>query len=1253
MVDGYPNFEAFAEIAGLMGSTDTPELDELERQYATLVSSLKDFSRESTMALIASLLTYPAFHANTIRLETLQQLAQRNCKGTNKPTRHRLVQWLKAAGKGWAAAMEDPVEDVFVSNVVTSIGNSRVFEGIWEANDFWLQQALNALRAFRGERWVQDLFTEVNGLLAMSEEIARRCDLARFAMGGGSTRSDLDVPSESDLEVRSAYVHFSARDLSEMRASLGIIHAFVHDEAPAAGTESNSTLQRRPLQRFGDSVIVALPAAISPAIRLHVVERVIQLGKVEEYQRALSTQQINQLFVDGLENLRAERVEIPDLPALPPNSPAKVQEVAKFDDGKFTHIIFFEDRVLDFPKDGVGGVLDLVGEPGDLIVQHTQRCAELLADRRDYRGGLTIAVVGGLGRAFVFGLEKLPPHWYGAAFRLPDFVALSRVQRTRLLDIWKLKEQELSLRSRGVDLLNVSGELNLLGFWHGHGRRLVPRSVPLDGRAMVQVGTDFIAGVRQEMRTKYDFHAVPRRNPDVWVSVRRYNIDSYFRELEGELIYADEQDVRQGRLRGLVETQRRFWWLSTVDQYEERLHRDIQFRIWEALLNWLPKFVSVAEDAFEDLAEGPIEIALRFSDLETWRSESLRDLPPAPEKLPLRISRKFSIIELTLPVGFLRVFAQPKNVAERKLLDACFKGIAALVGRTAEFDRAAAVQRIVSNDDARFFHLAYAQNFRQHTASTDRLQSRFVGEGDVNFAAVGVVQRLLPASTGKQLTGKEECNRFLHAVVDDCWDRTRSLLHNLTRDSVVTLALRNVEAVEQDRHQWELTAKAVMATHTDRDEVVTAAGKRENERSEAALVSRVIVEMAVCTCPAEGNVMSRADFDLLLGLVRLLLYAATSSDAINYGLTPAKLALFPNGEFVADDGYYKTIIQPYTAEQFIGQFSAAAEEYTEYFTDPAKKAAEAVKPFEEAFVTAFSAEYGLTPDELVDAFRAIEAEGMSDERLVISRTNEQLRRSLAAKGGLSAEKTELLLRNFALWPRGSWERTPPGFSAKDWYPWRYRRRLSLLARPLVRTGEAATDNVIFAPGLVRDCVEMLLIRLLSGRLPAEGFHSTAMRSWIGEITRRRGDEFEQQVGAELRKLGFKAIVSQSMAVFGADESYGDVDVFAWRIGARDIFAIECKRLRAAKTVAEIGEQLHEFEGTEMDRLARHLRRCRWLAEHPQEVQRVTGLREANVNIVPVLVTSTIVPMQFVQGLPLPPKQIVPFTRLQQWVTSAP
>jgi hypothetical protein len=209
----------------------------------------------------------------------------------------------------------------------------------------------------------------------------------------------------------------------------------------------------------------------------------------------------------------------------------------------------------------------------------------------------------------------------------------------------------------------------------------------------------------------------------------------------------------------------------------------------------------------------------------------------------------------------------------------------------------------------------------------------------------------------------------------------------------------------------------------------------------------------------------------------------------------------------------------------------------------------------------------------------------------------------------------------------------------------------LLSRPFVRLDNTSKAQVIFAPGLVRDCVQLLLTRLISGRLPAEDFQSPAMQSWIGEITRQRGDEFESQVGDEFRTASFQALVSQPMTLFGADQKYGNLDTLAWKTDSPIVYAVECKRLRAAKTVAEIGEQLREFHGAELDRLSRHLRRCRWLEEHPDAVRRITKLTTKRIKIVPALVTSTIVPMQFVKHLPIAPKQIVPFSKLRSWLAS--
>ncbi|HEY0793918.1 MAG TPA: hypothetical protein VGD78_22840, partial [Chthoniobacterales bacterium] len=756
-----------------------------------------------------------------------------------------------------------------------------------------------------------------------------------------------------------------------------------------------------------------------------------------------------------------------------------------------------------------------------------------------------MAVVGGLGRAFAVAAEELPRDWHFTGLRLPDFLALGRVRRTDLLCLWRLQAQERALRARGIHLANINGEMNLLGYWQSNGERLVPRETPASG-VILHVGTDFIAQVRNDLRTVHDMHAVPRRTPDVWVPVCRYNVDPFFKEVACDPIYADPEDAAHGRLRGVVETSRRAWWVSSVQWHHIDWHRDMQRRIWDALIWWMGKIAPLAEVAVPELPLGPIEIFLRFENLENWTTQRLDDLPGSQEA-EVGVNWRLPAVRITLPVGFLRHFATPTNVAERKLICACFAGIAALGGM--RFDpakRDELVQSVVRSEDARFFHLAFPQNIRQQLQSSDRLQPRFISEGEINFVCVGLAQRILRQSETGVVEGATECHKFLHAVVDDCWSHLRALLEKLHRGLVIDRALKNVEAMECDTQLWQMTASALLATHEDREDVIEAAQRREGERARAKLASRIIVEMAVCTCPASGGAaISESDCDQLLAFVDVLISAANSSDAVEHGLTPAKVQGFPNGEFYVDDAYSEAVVQPYMTEHFTQQFTAAATSYGNYYRDPGKEQARAgAEAFDPVFLKAFRAEYGISIEDFLSAHGALEKDVLRDERLVVQRTPRQIREVLKSDG-LSAEVADRLFEHFSLWPRGAWDKTPKGFTAKDWYPWRFRRRLSLLARPFVRLDKGDDAPVIFAPGIVRDSIELLMVRLLHGRLPAEYFRSAAMRSWIGEATRRRGDEFEDQVAEEFRAAGLNALVRRPMTEFGADESYGNLDVLAW------------------------------------------------------------------------------------------------------------
>lgn len=162
----------------------------------------------------------------------------------------------------------------------------------------------------------------------------------------------------------------------------------------------------------------------------------------------------------------------------------------------------------------------------------------------------------------------------------------------------------------------------------------------------------------------------------------------------------------------------------------------------------------------------------------------------------------------------------------------------------------------------------------------------------------------------------------------------------------------------------------------------------------------------------------------------------------------------------------------------------------------------------------------------------------------------------------------------------------------------------------------------------------------------EFFSSDAMRSWLGGVSDRLGHNFNETVAGWFRERGLQARSCVNMTEFGAPEQMGDVDVLAWNPTDGNVFVIECKRLQFARTIGEIGEQLRKFKGEARDELAKHLVRSQWLLGHPDCVRQCIHLTHQDLIMVPFLVTNTFVPMQFVDGLPLPNSQIVPFSGLK-------
>ena len=411
--------------------------------------------------------------------------------------------------------------------------------------------------------------------------------------------------------------------------------------------------------------------------------------------------------------------------------------------------------------------------------------------------------------------------------------------------------------------------------------------------------------------------------------------------------------------------------------------------------------------------------------------------------------------------------------------------------------------------------------------------------------------------------------------------------------------------------------------HGNPSDLLQEANRREATRVVAALASRVIAEMALCTSPvSRGHDCGRVDLDCLIADVGTLLACAAQSDALYYGLAQRGPVVCENGSFSVDPLIAETI-GPYWAAHGTRIFRDAVDEYD---IDHAEMDGDSQDIA--LFDHAFKAEFGLGVTQYVDF-----AEHFTRQLVAQKTTHSWVTRDevLDRLQEVGAGRPEHTLRALSLTPRSRWdEDRPAGAQPRDWYPWRYGRRLSVLRRPLVGLTVDREGEVLVMPTLL-DTALRYFFEARSGRLPERLFDSDEMRHWIGKAANRNGHAFNGQVAARLTQLQWTVRRELNLTELGGSAELGDIDVLAWRADG-PIYVIECKRLMMDRTVGEIGERLRQYvtlaENGPRTEIQKHVDRLEYLTKNPDQVSRMTNIPRGKLELRSALVTDYLAPMQF-------------------------
>ena len=1209
---------------------------------------LGKYDLRSTVAQLAGLLTVPPLQANTLRIETVVHLAVAYCRGRRKTGPREIGNWLnRELGSSWVTMSEDPIGDVFVTNVETHEGNCRVFEGIWESNDYFVQVVIDTLDSPHAPQECQNLLGPALALLKLSDCVAERVGLQRWHVEPSAPQGKVILPSATRLADRARAVTFTDGELDSLNINRGVLEPFIlcdeDRQALVAETIGHTSLERRPLVDLGGELVLALPHAVSPAIRRFVLAELQQMGYLPAFSEALATLQSQQVEEDGLWELKEQSTSLE--PPTPDGKVPPLQDwLLKYDINKYLHVVLLHDRLDWLEAQDLSSLMEYPEGIGTSLKEYLKKVTNYCTSLPDFTEGMTLLVMGGLGRGYALSFDTWPSQWYLSSIRISNFLMLASEPDRPVTRYLKCMKQKRWAEGEGLGFQSVDGGYNLYCYWRRSSYQLVPHESPVGPGSMLVILNDYISSVQEEVRNLVDRHVL-QTTDGRYIPVRRFFSDAYFKSLRERPIYVSLAHLRSGILAGAIETSRGPSWLVIRPREGGESIRNLPYQMWEGSIELYDRLVFRTEALYPQAPTGPLEIQLDFNDVLVPDDdlEYQPSMATGEPEIAILFERRAAIVKF--PPNFLQYFRQPESTGEKLVLRSIAKGLVSLhqgVGKDVEDGVLESLtNEVISDSGMRVLHVFLMAD------PVEQLQERlaqnpiFLAQEDYVFSKLKLSEGCLSNQTATRLMSKSECNDFLHRVVAKVWKRLRENLKRLDRASVIRKLLGVHEAIIQDRNHWRRTTKAALALYTQTENVFAVVEERETDRVSVAMAARALVEMAVCECPeSDGRQLSRWEMDELLAKAALLIDVAMDSDALENDLVKPPIDLYPNGEYARDYSFQETVIKPFATAYRREGFEAAAAYSELYRNEPSSERKAVDEMFSPEFVRAFRAEFGLTLPEAMTGFGELMVLAVENDNVIVETTLGEVKARLTSQSSLSVDASEAFVRAFGIFHRQEWETPPREFTRKDTYPWRFRRRLSVLVRPLLIFGTQDKDKILFGVGTLKIGISSLLDRIEHGRLPQELFTSTEMKRYIGTINNEEGHAFARETANQLCKEGWQTRNEVQMTELGASAELGDVDVLAWKPHG-EIQIIECKRLRLARTVAEIAEICRRFSGEARDELDKHVRRIKWIKANPAGLQRIVGFTPNPALIDDRLVTNTRVPMTYLTSLPIEAGKIGP------------
>jgi hypothetical protein len=1198
--------------------------DEQEYQQflaTTFSTTLKSYSAIQTASVFSALSLNPNFQSSQYRLEKAISICLSFCKGNKKPDLN-LVKFILEKSSELFSLMEDPAEDVFISTLWFEDEQYKVGTGLWEGGIYQTQIFLDFFESGKDDKKLVPIRHELKAILKASDLVITKLKLSINEIGAEYPIKHIDY----DLLDLDELVNNVKLQSFDKVAFLPCIDVGSCSELYKQEL-GESDLEAAPFFADGDNCYLILPSAILACIKRHIVNFVRKNYTNETLNFLFLNFQARKIYETRLlrefEYIPVQFSEIKDVEGW-----SSYEAIIEFDEGYFLHFIFLAESLNSLGDDWFNGFSMADISLSKYIEESVSNAKSYVLEKRGGRKGFTILVPCSYGTGLGIGLNvESNSQWMLETIYSHDLDTISNDTDCTPHKIWRIVESLCQLTAMGVRLLNPNGFLNLYAYAKENDYCLVPhesfQELGEDSPNILMIGFNYQAKLRQQILKETETLSIQHYKFGMVKVIRGFN-DSLFSNNKMYDIYVPEQ-VDKNVLQCVYVNEDYELWIEqdVVKDYDFSW----QFQCFKAALSWIQKIITVIKNVGLLIPE----------DLQVWHlsfnfSEDIGMIKNCPksEDILSCFSNEFisPVLYSTFGTEFFDGLRHEDNLSEQAL-------VLSLVNYICDFNQvencSEILNKVIESPSARHIHSFVAKQYREFFIP-DTKEPIHIEKTDDNNIKLNLGWICRDRSQGNVIEGKEECKKYFYELVGSIWEIIKKKLQIFDREFLIYTLFVNMEHSDHQKERWKRTFKANLALQNDKENLYAVVKNKLGLLNGASLSSRLVIEMALCECPLKGGKKAGIlDIQELMCLASMMHHFGGVSEAINYDAIEPKVVISVFGDVMFYHDFNDTILEPYLNKFNENDLSASVKKYAKHLIE--EEAVESVNHlFDDEFSKAWMDEFGFTIDDARLFIDRLEDYGFHKNELVYKISYQELLKLFDATK--IAEVSKRIIQELVIYPRDSWNTIPTPFKPADSQPWRFRRRFSLMMRPIVQFDDA---TFLISPQHIRNSFFYLVRSCHSAALDENHFISNSMKKLIGKVRKTNGLEFNTTVANKLEKLGWtvrEEIKLTEVLNKKLEEDWGDIDVLAWNKQLQVVAVIECKDLDFAKTQSEIARQLHEFKGQKnekgkKDRLLKHVCRIKVLNDNLDKFSKFTGITfDESIGIKGYAVFSNNVPMVF-------------------------